>query len=80
MIGKRKVNLTYTKDQLNFPGFHIWYNYKAASQNLLDSWEEKRVTGFRLSWRIENPTLAWTTSISEVGRSIQSPLHGEEST
>ena len=30
------------------------YKYKAASKQLLESWKEKRMTGFRLSWRIEN--------------------------
>ena len=43
----------YKKDQLSFTSFHVWYRYKAASQQLLDSWKEKRMTGFRFSWRIE---------------------------
>ena len=58
---------------MTFNSFHVWYKYKAASQQLLDSWKEKRMTGFKLSWRIENPTVKWITSISEVGRSIQTP-------
>ena len=66
-----RINMNYTKDQLNFSSFHAWYKYKAASQQSLDSWKDKRTTGFRLSWRIENPTLEWTTSISEVGKSIK---------
>ena len=71
------MNLAYTKDQLTFPAFHVWYKYKAASQQLLDSWKEKRMTGFRLSWRTENPTLIWTTTVGEIGRSIQTPGHGD---
>ena len=35
------------------------------------------MTGFRFSWRIENPTEIWTSSISEVGRSLQTPQLGE---
>ena len=77
MTGKRTVHLAYSKDQLNFPSFKMLYRYTAASQQLLDNWEEKRITGFRLSWRIENPTVKWTTSISEVGRSIQTPRLGD---
>ena len=76
-MGKRTMNLAYTKDQLNFPSFNVWYKYKTANQQLLDSWEEKRMTGFRLSWRIENPTVKWTTSISEIGTSLQTPRLGD---
>ena len=75
--GKKTMNLAHTKDQLNFSSFHVWYKYKAASQQLLDSWKDKRTTGFKLSWRVENPTLTWTTSIDEVGKSIQTPLLGD---
>ena len=35
------------------------------------------MTGLRLNWRIENPTEIWTSSISEVGRSLQTPRLGE---
>ena len=31
----------------------------------------------RFSWRIKNPTVMWTSSISEVGRSLQTPRLGE---
>ena len=73
----KSMSLTYTKDQLNFAGFFVWYNYKAASQQLLKSWKDKRMTGLRFSWRIVNPTSTWTTAISQVGRSIQTPHFGE---
>ena len=33
--------------------FHVWYSYKAVSQRLLDSWKNKRMTGFSLSWRVD---------------------------
>ena len=71
--GKREVKIVYNEDQLNFPVLYVSYKYKATSQQLLDSWKDKRMTGLRLSWRVESPTLTWTTSISEVGRSIQTP-------
>lgn len=74
---KKTVRLTYTKDQLNIPSFHVWYRYKAASQQLLDSWEDKRMTGFQFGWKIEEPRERWTLSSNEVGRSIQTSEIGE---
>ena len=67
------MKLAYTKDQLNFTSFHVWYTYKAASQQLLDSWKDKRMTGFRLSWRIQYEHLPLIASTNQVGRSIQTP-------
>ena len=77
MVGKRRVNLAYTEDQLNFSRFHVWYKYKAASHQLLDSWEDKRMTGLRLSWRIKNDNPPLIANISELGRSIQTPGLGD---
>ena len=72
--GKKTVNLYFTGEQLSFSSFHVWYKYKAASKQLLESWKEKRMTGFRLSWRIENENPPdMTATISEVGRSLQTP-------
>ena len=50
----------YKEEMLGFSSFHVWYEYKAASQKLLDIWADKRMTGFQLSWRIEHPTLHYT--------------------
>ena len=77
MTRTKTVDLTYTGDQLTFSSLHVWYTYKAASQQLLDSWKEKRMTGFKFSWRIEKASVIWTSSISEVGRSIQTPGLGK---
>ena len=72
---ERTTKMRYTGDQLvNIPSLHVRYTYQAASQQLLDSWEEKRTTGFRLSWRIEGangPHLELTTD--EVGSTIETP-------
>ena len=73
MKGKKTLNMALTKDHLNFSNFIVWYKYEAASQNLLESWRDKRMTGFRLRWRIEKPTRIWTAEVSEVGRSIKTP-------
>ena len=72
--GEKTLSLEYSKDRLTFSNFFVWYKYKAASQQLLDRWKKKRMTGLRFSWKIENPPLM--TKISEVGRSIQTPNFG----
>ena len=66
--GKEKIDLIYKKDQLTLSSFHVWYQFKAASPQVLDSWEDKRMTGFKLTWRIEKPTLM--ANNTEVARSI----------
>ena len=73
--GEKTLSLTFAEDQLNFTKFLVSYKYKAASDQVLDSWKDKRMTGFRLSWRIENPPLI--ANISEVGRSIETPHFGD---
>ena len=65
------LQLTFKRDQLNVTSFHVWYKAKGASQQLLNKWQDKKMTGFKLSWRIENPPLI--ANISEVGRSIKTP-------
>ena len=77
--GEKRISQTYTKDQLNFQSFLLSYKYKAASQHLLDSWKERRMTGFKLSWKIEKNSTLWMANISEVGRSIQTPHLDENS-
>ena len=54
MKGKVSVRLNYTKEELTFPSFHLLYKYKAASHHLLDSWKDKRRTGFTLNWFIQD--------------------------
>ena len=76
--GRKQISLTYAQDQIYVSSCHVWYKYKAASQQLLDKWENKRMTGVRFSWRIENPTLIMSASTKEVGRSIQTPGHTSE--
>ena len=70
---KTVVSLKYNKNQLSFTSFHVYYRYKAASKQMLDSWKNKRMTGLKLSWRIQNENPPLMAQISEVGRSIQTP-------
>ena len=52
--GKKSLRLEYTKEQLTFPYFQVWYSYKTpANKTLLVSAKQATMTGFRLSWRIE---------------------------
>ena len=41
-------------EELTLSSFHVWYNYQASSQQLLDSWQVKQMTGLKLSWFIED--------------------------
>ena len=52
--GKNNLTLRYKVEELTFPAFHVWYRYQAASQQLLDSLQDKRMTGFKLSWYIQD--------------------------
>ena len=72
--GAGKVTFEYRKDQLEFFSFQVWYKYKYASQSTLEAWENKRMTGFKLSWYMKNPTLVASTNT--VGRSLKVPEHG----
>ena len=53
VTGTQNVSLKYVKRDFDNPSvdeFHVWYLYNTAKQSLLDSWINKRTTGFRLSW------------------------------
>ena len=54
VTGRKNVTLKYTRGQLDFATFQVWYSYKKANKEVLNSWEDKNVTGFRLSWFIED--------------------------
>ena len=43
----------YTKDQVIFKSFNVWYDYISSNKKLLNSWEDKRMTGFRLRWFLQ---------------------------
>ena len=75
--GKKTVKLEFVKEQLSFSSFHVWHMYKATSQQLLDSWTKKKMTGLKLSWRIENENPPLTATTDEVGRSFETPGLGD---
>ena len=73
--GIRNISLVFSHDEATFSSFRVAYRLK-HNQKLLDSWKDKKMTGFQVSWRIENPTLLVSTS--EVGKVLQTPgLRGE---
>ena len=45
--------MEYVATNLTFPSFNVLYRY-TANQQLLDSWEDKRMGGFRLSWFLQD--------------------------
>ena len=64
--------LRYSKEQLvSIPTFEVWYHYKYNSKKLSETTNNKKITGFQLSWKIENPLLKLTST--EIGRSIETP-------
>ena len=68
------MRLGYNKYKLDFTCFQVWYTYRRASNDLLKSWVDKRVTGVELKWMIENPTLQVT--VTNVSGSVQTPEFG----
>ena len=43
--GRQKLIRRYTREQLTFPVFQVWYKLQAVHQSQLDNWEDKRMTG-----------------------------------
>ena len=74
------IRLEYTKEQLSFSSFQVWYSLKAANKNLLDSWKEKRMTGFMLSWHIQNehPPIYMELTTKGLGSSLVTPGFGDD--
>ena len=74
VIANHSLSLSLTGEKLNFNAFQVWYKYQATTnETLLANWTHRRMTGFRLSWRIENPSVL-SVSVTEPGKSIQTPM------
>ena len=65
LTGMEKIHLSYKSDQLNFSSFNVHYQYRASNQQILESFEDKRMTGFKLSWRVKFEEPQPITNISE---------------
>ena len=62
MTNKTTLVMNYTAEELTFPTIIVRHIYQAASQQLLDSWQNKRMTGFKLKWFITEPEDAPSTA------------------
>ena len=70
------LSLSLTREKLNFHAFQVWYKFRAPTNlTLLNDWTQRRMTGFKLSWRIENPSTL-SASVSEPGMRVQTPMFG----
>ena len=67
----------FTKESL-FKSLKVVYSYRTSHQELLDSWEAKRMTGFQLNWRVENKYPPLETKTIEAGESLLSPGFRED--
>ena len=65
LTGMEKIHLSYKSDQLNFSSFNVHYQYRASNQQILESFEDKRMTWFKLSWRVKFEEPQPITNISE---------------
>ena len=57
------ITLEYTMDQLTFPSLEVLYTFTFKNQELLDSWEDKRMTGFKLDWFVQDRNKTRLTEI-----------------
>ena len=54
LAGNTSLRLEFTSDNLTFSSFQLVYRYETSSSQLLDSWQDARMTGFELNWFIES--------------------------
>ena len=71
--GTTSLSLRFEKEKIHFTSFNMFYNYENINSDKLYSWIDKRMTGFQITWSIENqyPPMKMTTN--EVGKSVQTP-------
>ena len=47
LTAQRTITIEYTKENLSISSFEVNYQHSLTSQELLDSWEDRSMTGFR---------------------------------
>ena len=50
--GKESLTLDYKAEEVFFSSLPVSYHYKADNRDLVNSWQDMRMTGFNLSWYI----------------------------
>ena len=73
LSGKTSLTLTYTKDEPTFSFFHVQYSYTPTHSEQETSSNERRMTGFKLSWKIQNKNPPLYLETEEVGQVIETP-------
>ena len=62
--GSINVTLEYSKEQLTFSSIEVQYKYHFTSQHLIDSWQDKEMTGFSLSWFLKDSNGSRLTEVT----------------
>ena len=63
LAGQKSLSLEYKTEEMFFSFFTVTYHYKATDHNMIDSWKERRMTGFNLTWYILDPTNKTTPKV-----------------
>ena len=53
--------MEFKKVDLTFSLFHLEYMFRAPLKELLDKWDNKKMTGFNMTWYLRNSTGAQVT-------------------
>ena len=54
ITGNKNISLKFYKEDITFPFFKVMYKYQVSNLEMLDFWEDESMTGFRLSWFLED--------------------------
>ena len=52
--GNQTLRFEFKRANLTFSLFNVWHSYEYQNASELESWEEKRMTGFRLEWFVKD--------------------------
>ena len=73
LSGRKSLRLTYTKEELTFSYFLVQYSYFPNKSRNVIPWKDKGMTGFKLSWEIQNPSPPMRLETDDVGSVITTP-------
>ena len=73
LSGKASLRLSFTKDNVTFSTFLVQYSYIPTHSKQEQSWNEREMTGFNLSWEIQNKNLPLYFETEEVGYVTETP-------
>ena len=73
ITGRTELRLTYTREELSFTSFFVEYVYSPTYSEHHLSWKNTSMTGFRLSWVIQNENPPMSLETQEIGSVVESP-------